>query len=114
MKNQKNLEFGERLKQFRLSHGLTRQTFAQSLEVGMTSLHHYENGERLPDVAFLVKLHDLYNVDMNWLLLGQKETDLPNWQASYTADDLRLIGYLKTLNPKAKQALLTFLDNLNS
>lgn len=49
---------------------------------------------------------------MNWLLLGQKETDLPNWQAGYTADDLRLIDYLKNLNPKAKQALLAFLDNI--
>lgn len=71
-----------------------------------------KSGERLPDVTFLTKLHELYNADMNWL--GQKETDLPNWQAGYTADDLRLIDYLKNLNPKAKQAFLAFLDNIEN
>lgn len=85
---------------------------SERLGISMPSLLRYESGERLPDVTFLTKLHELYNADMNWLLLGQKETDLPNWQAGYTADDLRLIDYLKNLNPKAKQALLAFLDNI--
>ncbi|UZA24934.1 helix-turn-helix domain-containing protein [Moraxella bovis] len=112
MKDEKKVDFGNRLRQIRNSHNLTRPEFAKSLEVGSTSLHHYENGERLPDVGFLIKLKDLYHVDIGWLIFGQKETDLPNWQANYTADDLRLIDYLKNLNPKAKQALLAFLDNL--
>ncbi|OPH35996.1 helix-turn-helix domain-containing protein [Moraxella equi] len=108
MKNEKNIEFGNRLRQVRTSHNLVRQEFAQSLGIGLTSLHHYENGERLPDVGFLIKLQDLYNVDINWLVLGQSSTE----QTDYTADDLRLINHLKALNPQAKQALLAFLDNL--
>lgn len=112
MKDEKNVEFGNRLREIRFSHNVSRQEFVESLGIGMTSLHHYESGLRVPDVNFLLRLHNLYQVDLEWLLLGQKETDLPNWQAGYTADDLRLIDYLKTLNPKAKQALLAFLDNL--
>lgn len=113
MKDEKNVEFGNRLRQVRMSYDLARHDFAKTLGMGVTTLHHYENGERLPDVSFLIKLKDLYNVDIGWLIFGQKETDLPNWQAGYTADDLRLIDYLKNLNPKAKQALLAFLDNIN-
>lgn len=111
MKDEKNIDFGERLRQVRTSHNISRQEFVESLGIGMTSLHHYETGMRVPDVAFLIKLHKLYQVDLEWLLLGQKESELANWQVN-TADDLRLIDYLKNLKPEAKQALLTFLDNL--
>lgn len=107
---QKN--FHERLIELRASYGIPQGELAERLGISRPSIVRYEKGERLPDIDLLVKLHELYKVDMNWLVLGQKETNLPNWQADYTADDLRLIDYLKNLNPKAKQALLAFLDNL--
>lgn len=107
---QKN--FHKRLIELRASYGISQNEMAEKLGISRISLLRYELGDRLPDINFLIKLHELCSVDMNWLLLGQKETNLPNWQADYTADDLRLIDYLKNLNPKAKQALLAFLDNL--
>lgn len=102
------LKFGERLKQIRLSHNVARQEFAKSLGIGLTSLHHYENGDRVPDVEFLVKLDLFYGADINWLLFGETKS----WQDNLTADDLRLIEYLKVISPKTKQALLSFLDSL--
>lgn len=103
---QKN--FQDRLTNLRKSHNLTQDTFAEKLGISRISLQRYENGDRIPDVEFLVKLNLFYNADINWLLFGETKS----WQDNLTADDLRLIEYLKVISPKTKQALLSFLDSL--
>jgi len=72
------LEFGktgggvaERYGQVRLKSGLTRRSFAESLGIHPVVSGDIELGKRDPSREVLVRLADVYGVDINWLLTGR-------------------------------------------
>jgi transcriptional regulator with XRE-family HTH domain len=63
-------DIGHRIAQVRGK--MSVEKFAASLSIGRSSLIRYESGERKPDAVVLNRICTLYQVDANWLLMGQQ------------------------------------------
>lgn len=64
------MNFHERLKSARKNKGLLQNEAAQKVGIRNNTLSQYESGERQPDFDTLVKLADLYDVTVDYLLKG--------------------------------------------
>ncbi|MBK4218079.1 helix-turn-helix transcriptional regulator [Paracoccus caeni] len=64
------IDIGSRLMALRLEQSLTQAQFADVLGVSARSYHHYEKGTRVVPSDVLLRLHDVYGVAPNWILLG--------------------------------------------
>lgn len=64
--------FQERLAELRKLHGYTQTFVAGKLDIKQPSYLRYENGNAEPSLINLVKLADLYDVSVDYLL-GRKE-----------------------------------------
>lgn len=49
-----------------------RNKFAKSLDLSPSTYSYYEK-DRIPPLSVLLKISDLYNVDLNWLLTGKSD-----------------------------------------
>lgn len=65
-------DFGTRLKDLRIGHGLTQEEAADMIFVSKQAISKWENGHGLPDVACLGKLAELYGVSIDYLLTGKE------------------------------------------
>lgn len=57
-----------RIKELREHHGLSQRKAAELLEMHTTQYQRYETGERPVPVDFLIKLADLYNVSIDYIV----------------------------------------------
>lgn len=62
-----------RIKELRISQGLTQQEVANRLNIERTSYARYESGSREPDVATLIAMADLFQVSLDYLC-GRTDT----------------------------------------
>lgn len=60
--------FASRLKKIRISAKLTQQEFANEIGISVAALSYYEKGKRSPDIIFLSKVCDYFNVSTEYLL----------------------------------------------
>lgn len=65
----------ERLKQLRIEKGLSQKELAQKIVISDRNYQRYEYGEREPIASILIKLADIYNVSLDYLV---GRTDNPN------------------------------------
>jgi transcriptional regulator with XRE-family HTH domain len=63
--------FGTRLKQARTQKKLTQNEVADKLGIDYTTISKYENNKSQPDNEILRELADMYEVSLDWLILGQ-------------------------------------------
>lgn len=63
---------GARIKHIRKSHELNQVSFAQSLGISQGTLSELEKNKFNPSVETLLQLHQKFDVDINWLLMGEK------------------------------------------
>ncbi len=61
---------GERMKKARKSKRLTQKLAAEILGVHPTTIARYENGSREPDMDTILKIAEMYDVSVNYLLTG--------------------------------------------
>ena len=63
------MTFPERLIELRTENGYpTRISFAEKMEIPVTTLKHYEDGDREPGHTFLKKVSELFDVSIDYLL----------------------------------------------
>lgn len=62
------MEFGERLRYLREEREISRDTLAKKLNVSYSAVSKYETGVRFPDREALIKLADLFEVSLDYLL----------------------------------------------
>ena len=67
--------FFERLKQTRHAKGLTAQQMADMLGVQLRSYRNYESGDREPSLAMLVKIADILDVSLDYLMCRDDYTE---------------------------------------
>lgn len=60
--------FGKRLRQIRMENGFTQQKTADLLDIALRSYQKYEQGERSPSLECLVKIADIFDVSVDYLL----------------------------------------------
>ncbi len=59
---------GNRLRQLRKSRGYTQVSLQMKTGIEQSLLSKYETGERIPPTETLIKLADLYDVSIDYLL----------------------------------------------
>ena len=64
------MEISERLKQARITRGMTQEQVTERVMVSRVTLSHWENGKTLPDIASLISLSDIYQISLDELLKG--------------------------------------------
>lgn len=65
-------DMGSRLKNVRVYFKFSQDKFSKMLGVSQFTLSNYEMGKRFPDTRFLVKLKELTDVDLNWMISGER------------------------------------------
>ena len=79
------MTFGESLKRFRESRGLSQAAVANSLGVKTPLYQRYEWGKTSPSVEFVIKMATTFDVSADYLL-GLRDTPKPN---EVGADEVR-------------------------
>lgn len=59
------MEISERLKQARITRGMTQEQVTERVMVSRVTLSHWENGKTLPDIASLISLSDIYQISLD-------------------------------------------------
>ncbi len=65
--------FGDRLKELREEKELTQEELGKFLNVSRQTISGYESGSIEPSIANLVKIADIFNVSLDYLLCRTKE-----------------------------------------
>lgn len=68
---------GDRLRSLREKHNLTQEQIAKKIGISRGTYAHYEINKRRPDYETLIKITDIFNVSLDYLLTG-KEFDSSN------------------------------------
>jgi transcriptional regulator with XRE-family HTH domain len=63
------IAFGSKIKQKRLSLGLTQEKVAESLNISVSFYSRIERGERVLSVDALIDIANFYSLSLDWLLL---------------------------------------------
>lgn len=66
------MDIGSKIKDARLSAGLTQENAAEALGVSRQTISNWENGKTYPDIVSVVKMSDLYNISLDRLLKEEK------------------------------------------
>lgn len=67
------MNFNQRLRSLRLSHGLTQSELSKILHYGYTAISNYESGRNEPSISDLKIIADFFHVSLDYLL-GYTET----------------------------------------
>lgn len=67
------MEIGNKLKEARLSSGLTQEQVAEEIGVSRQSISNWENEKTYPDIINVIHLSDLYEVSLDVLLKGDQD-----------------------------------------
>lgn len=66
-------EKGLRVRQIREKNNLSREVFGSKLGLSYDQVCKIENGQRQPADAVLIKIKDIFNVSIDYLITGQLE-----------------------------------------
>lgn len=58
----------ERLKELRITRGLTQKEIAKQLDISTRAYSHYETGDRDPTIEMLKALCDFFDVSADYLI----------------------------------------------
>ncbi|MFN8490954.1 MAG: helix-turn-helix transcriptional regulator [Caldilineaceae bacterium] len=67
--------FGEKLRTLRQRHSFTMRRLADMLGVRDSYISQMETGDKIPNVAMLIKIADVFNVSLDQLARDELELD---------------------------------------
>lgn len=79
------MAFSENLQYIRAKDGITQEQLAEQLSVSRQSVSKWESGASFPEMDTLLRICDLYNVDLDTLLRGSVEESCVSDTAQYDA-----------------------------
>jgi len=92
--------FGQRLKERRVSQGMTQADLARKSATSSSSISHFENGRNDPSLATLQRLADCLSCSLNWLVLGnegeetEKVQNIKYWASRIPEGQLKILENL--------------------
>jgi transcriptional regulator with XRE-family HTH domain len=92
MMNQSKKALSERLKASRENKNLKQNKIADMLDIHNSTLAKYESGDREPDTDTLIRLADLYEVSLEWLIAGKTSRETNTYQGGYKSGDFLSVG----------------------
>ena len=94
-----------RLRQLRLSKGLTQEELAEVLHISKETISRYESGLREPSISTLAAIVDFYDVDFNYILGVFDRQHFP------ADDDILMMHKFHSLDDRGKAAVLNTLEH---
>lgn len=67
------MDIGSKIKQSRLESKITQEQTAEALGVSRQTISNWENEKSYPDIISVLKMSDLYNVSLDYLLKGESQ-----------------------------------------
>lgn len=64
---------GMRIEKVQMDNGLGIAAFSSSIECSHTALSNYKYDRCMPPLHVIMNICNVYNIDANWLLFGEKE-----------------------------------------
>ena len=109
------MAFSDNLQFIRAQAGVTQEQLAEQLDVSRQSVSKWESGASFPEMDTLLRICDLYNVDLDTLLRGSVEKDRVSDTAQYDGfmNRFSLRVALSISAIIAGVALMIFLNALN-
>lgn len=92
-------KIGDRIKELRQNANLTQAQLADKLGFTSQTVSNWESGSREPDIAALAQLSSLFNVSLDYLLLGKQEETI-------TLDDMDAEKAFIVINQKGRHQKL--------
>ena len=86
---------GSRIKKERENLNLTREELAQKLNVSYSAIAMYEQGNREPNNSLLIKMRDIFNCSIDYLL---GKTDIRNFEKTFYVDTEKIIEGIMAAN----------------
>ena len=66
-------DIGKNIKEFRIRNSYSQEEMAEKLYVTRQTISNYETGKSRPDVDTLIRIADIYGVDVKQLIYGENE-----------------------------------------
>ncbi|MDO6353566.1 helix-turn-helix domain-containing protein [Caloramator sp. CAR-1] len=101
--------FGERLRQLRKEKQMTGSELGKLLNVSKVAISNWENGNRFPDKDMLLKIAEIFNVSVDYLL---GKTDIRN-QNKTTVDIQPTPDYPHKVTARDKKQYLEYIKTIN-
>ena len=80
-------QLAPQIKKLRTGQNLSQDDLAEKLYVSRQSISKYENGEATPDIDKLVQLAEIFDVSLDYLVLGKEpENNIKTTRAYQTAE----------------------------
>jgi len=73
------MTLGEKIEELRSDNGLSQKELAKMLKVAASTISHYETDTHSPDLENLVKIADMFNVSLDYLLSRTEESADLKW-----------------------------------
>lgn len=107
---------GDRLRSLREKQNLTQEQIAKKIGISRGTYAHYEINKRRPDYETLIKITDIFNVSLDYLLTG-KEFDSSNedmWKERLDPKTELFFKDLKDASDDKIEELIQFWEFLKS
>ena len=109
-----NITIGERLKSLRQASGMNQMQVAQVLDIKRETYASWEIGRSSPKYDLLIKIAQLYNVSLEYLLTGEKQESFTVRSSNEYNSDIYSDSYVNELSPFEKTMLMKIrMLNLN-
>ena len=109
--NDKNTSIASAFRSMRTGRGLTQAEMAAFLEISTPAYSHYERGDRIPDMVNLIKVSNLFCINISYLLLLSC-IDAARKNGYSTSDVFRAYGHGQTL-PEEEAEILSSCSKLS-
>lgn len=70
MGEEKDMNFGQQIKELRKKEGLIQEQFAQKLMVTRQAVSNWENDKNLPDLELIILMSSVFSLSLDQLILG--------------------------------------------
>ena len=101
-----------RIAELRKENNLNQTGLAMKLNISQFMISAYESGRNQPSVDILIKMAELFNVSVDYLV---GKSDVRKFDScSYSENEIKCLNYFNRLNPRQQKIALSILSVLNN
>lgn len=98
------MDFGQRLKNMRIEHGLTQKELASAVGVSVVAVQNWENGKKKPMMDMILSLGNVFQVSID-TLLGFSALPRPQDTFSLSQTERQLLKNYRSLDAFGRKAV---------
>lgn len=91
-----NIRIGNNLRNIREHNGMTQKELANRLNVRQTAISYWETGKRQPDLNTIIKISEIFNVNLNAILDGNdNKTSVAEYKGGFGTSSQNPFGHYR-------------------